>query len=121
VGQRSIFDTEFYDRKGVEVRALVDTNCLFLSRESITSVIGKLSRLGQPAFPFSRKLVKGLSLKDLQLHKIIGRGMFGRVWLVSHKDTKSVYGEFQPVLFIHLLAGTAFHLVLTASCIFRQQ
>mmetsp|Transcript_11889 Transcript_11889/g.23982 ORF Transcript_11889/g.23982 Transcript_11889/m.23982 type:complete len:1090 (-) Transcript_11889:59-3328(-) len=90
-GGRSLFDQKFFIRKGVELRALQPTECLILPRNAIIHVVGKLARLGKPSVPISRKLVKNLKVTDLELHRIIGVGMFGRVWLVQHKESRTVY------------------------------
>jgi len=90
-GGRSLLDPKFFMSKNVQLRALVEgTECLMLSRTSIVEVIGKISRLGTPTVPVSRKLVK-MKRSDLKLHRIIGVGAFGRVWLVSHRTRKTVY------------------------------
>ena len=90
-GGRSLFDPKFFERKGIELKALFPTECMMLSRNAIIHVIGKLTRLGKPSIPVSRKLIRNMKVTDLHLHRIIGVGMFGRVWLVQHKVTRSVY------------------------------
>ena len=89
-GGRSVFDNKFY-QKGVQVKALVPTECMMLTRAAIIEVIGRINRLGKPSLPVSRKLIKGMKKNDLILHRIIGVGMFGRVWLVQHKASSNVY------------------------------
>jgi len=90
-GGRSLFDDNFFTRNSVQVRAVFPTECMMLTRDAIINVIGKVDRLGKPALPMSRKLIKGMKRSDLILHRIIGVGMFGRVWLVQHKTSTSVY------------------------------
>ena len=91
-GGRSVIDPKFFQSKSVQLRALVDgTECLMLTRTSILQVIGKINRLGTPTVPVSRKLVKNMKRSDLKLHRIIGVGAFGRVWLVSHRARETVY------------------------------
>ena len=91
-GGRSVLDPKFFLSKNVQLRALVEgTECLMLSRKSILEVIGKINRLGTPTIPVSRKLVKNMKRSDLKLHRIIGVGAFGRVWLASHRARKTVY------------------------------
>jgi len=98
-GGKSLFDqtgplktsVRFFDQKGISVRAIVPTECYVLTRESIVKVIGNINRLGKPSLPFSRKLMKGMKRTDLILHRILGAGMFGRVWLVQHKESSKVY------------------------------
>lgn len=64
---------------------------MVLSRSAIISVIGRINRLGRPSLPVSRKLIKGMKRSDLILHRILGVGMFGRVWLVQRKASDAVY------------------------------
>jgi serine/threonine protein kinase len=90
-GGRSLFDPKFFQGKDIQLRALVDTECLMLSRASILQVIGKITRLGTATVPVARKLVKNMKRSDLKLHRIIGVGAFGRVWLASHRTRKTVY------------------------------
>ena len=98
-GGKSLFDqtgplktsVRFFDQKGTSVRAIQPTECYVLTRESIVKVIGNINRLGTPSLPFSRKLIKGMKRNDLILHRILGAGMFGRVWLVQHKESSKVY------------------------------
>lgn len=91
-GGRSVIDPKFFQSKSVQLRALVNgTECLMLTRSSILQVIGKINRLGTPTVPVSRKLVKNMKRSDLKLHRIIGVGAFGRVWLVSHRARDTVY------------------------------
>mmetsp|Transcript_9485 Transcript_9485/g.19063 ORF Transcript_9485/g.19063 Transcript_9485/m.19063 type:complete len:1156 (+) Transcript_9485:260-3727(+) len=91
-GGRSLLDPKFFLSKNVQLRALVEgTECVMLSRKSILEVIGKINRLGTPTVPVSRKLVKNMKRSDLKLHRIIGVGAFGRVWLASHRARKTVY------------------------------
>ena len=90
-GESSLFDDKYFERKSVQVRAVLPTECMMLSRSAIVDVIGKINRLGKPLLPVSRKLIKNMKISDLTLHRIIGVGMFGRVWLVQHKKLSTVY------------------------------
>ena len=64
---------------------------MVLTRDAIVNVVGNINRLGKPSLPVSRKLIKNMKLSDLVLHRIIGVGMFGRVWIVETKTSSSVY------------------------------
>lgn len=86
-----MFDDKYFESKSVQVRAIQPTECMMLSRNAIVDVIGRINRLGKPLLPVSRKLIKNMKVSDLILHRIIGIGMFGRVWLVQHKKTSAVY------------------------------
>jgi len=86
-----LFDDKYFERKSVQVRAVLPTECMMLSRNAIVNVIGRINRLGKPLLPVSRKLIKNMKISDLTLHRIIGVGMFGRVWLVQHKKLSTVY------------------------------
>lgn len=90
-GGRSLFDSKFFERKSVQVRAVLPTECMVLTRDAIVNVVGNINRLGKPSLPVSRKLIKNMKLSDLVLHRIIGVGMFGRVWIVETKTSSSVY------------------------------
>jgi len=90
-GGRSLFDDKFFERKSVQLRAILPTDCMVLTRNAIVDVIGRIDRLGKPSLPVSRKLIKNMKKSDLIFHRIIGVGMFGRVWLVQHKATSAVY------------------------------
>ena len=90
-GESSLFDDKYFERKSVQVRAVLPTECMMLSRSAIVDVIGKINRLGKPLLPVSRKLIKNMKISDLTLHRILGVGMFGRVWLVQHKKLSTVY------------------------------
>jgi len=64
-----------------------DTVCGVLTQEKIRSVIGSVSRLGQPLPPVASKLNKSYKLSDMVKVRILGVGTFGKVWLVHHKTT----------------------------------
>lgn len=70
---------------------MLPTECMMLSRNSIVNVVGRINRLGKPSLPVSRKLIKNMKLSDLKLHRIIGVGQFGRVWLCQYEMTSTVY------------------------------
>lgn len=62
-----------------------DVRATLLSRESIEAVIGTLTRLGKPPPLVSSKLDDMMTLNDLTMHRILGMGSFGKVWLTQHK------------------------------------
>lgn len=75
----------------VTIKVDADTICGILTRASIESVIGSVSRLGKPLPPVAVKLDRSLVLKDLKKIKILGVGTFGKVWLASHVKTHVPY------------------------------
>ena len=75
----------------MNLKAVYPAECLMLTKKAIINVVGRITRLGKPSLPVSRKLIKNMKLSDLTLHRIIGVGMFGRVWLVQHKNTDGVF------------------------------
>jgi len=69
-----------------------ETVCGVLSRQDIERVVGNISRLGQPLPPKLHKHCdETICLKDLKKRRILGAGMFGKVWLVSHEETGAPY------------------------------
>jgi serine/threonine protein kinase/CRP-like cAMP-binding protein len=64
-----------------------------LTRDDIEEVIGNLERLGKAAKLFRSKQTKTILLRNLQKHRILGRGGFGKVWLVSHPKEDDPDGE----------------------------
>lgn len=67
------------------------TTCGVLTKSSIESVIGNISRLGKAAAPVAPKLDRTIDFKDLVKFRILGVGTFGKVWLVSHKKSGVPY------------------------------
>lgn len=67
------------------------TTCGVLTKSSIESVIGNISRLGKAAAPVAPKLDRTIDFKDLVKFRILGVGTFGKVWLVSHKKNGVPY------------------------------
>lgn len=65
--------------------------CGVLTKASIESVIGHISRLGKAAEPAKTQLDKSIDFKDLVKFRILGVGTFGKVWLVSHKPSGVPY------------------------------
>lgn len=62
-----------------------NTTCLVLTRKDIESVIGDINRLGE-IIPFQDSTaIKSINFNDLEKHRILGMGAFGKVWLTSHK------------------------------------
>ena len=63
-----------------------------LTRENIEAVMGDVQRLGCPKQPSIKSHeAKSILFRDLHRHRILGQGAFGKVWLVEHKQTDSVY------------------------------
>jgi len=73
------------------IRAEEETTCGVLTKSSIESVIGSVSRLGKPLPPVATKLDKSIKLRELIKFRILGVGTFGKVWLVSHKKSGTPY------------------------------
>lgn len=73
--------------------AIVEEKCtaFVLTRADIESVIGDISRLGE-SLPFTPSKVNStLTMKDLKLHRVLGIGAFGKVWLASSKAGTKPY------------------------------
>jgi CRP-like cAMP-binding protein len=73
--------------------AIVEENCtcFVLTRTDIESVIGDINRLGE-SLPFTPSKVNcALTLRDLTLHRVLGSGAFGKVWLASSKADSKPY------------------------------
>jgi len=62
-----------------------------LTREDIESVIGDINRLGGTVDYMKTKRDKTIVLSDLIKHRILGKGAFGKVWLVTHKTKKTPF------------------------------
>lgn len=61
-----------------------NSTCWVLTRDDIESVIGNMKRLGE-SIPFQRSMVnRSLEFNDLEKHRMLGMGAFGKVWLTSH-------------------------------------
>lgn len=89
-----MFNPNFYDNKNtrsVALKAVFASECMMLTKSSIISVTGSLNRLGVPSGPEARKLKRNMKPSELEFHRIIGVGMFGKVWLVQHKISRDVY------------------------------
>lgn len=56
-----------------------------LTREQIETVIGDIDRLGNTGGFARSKQDKTIQLRDLKKHKMLGKGAFGKVWLVTHE------------------------------------
>jgi CRP-like cAMP-binding protein len=57
-----------------------------LSRDQIESIVGDTDRLGEVEAYTRSKIKRQFALADLTRHRIIGRGGYGTVWVVSHED-----------------------------------
>jgi len=60
-----------------------------LTREQIETVIGDIDRLGNIEEFSKSKQDKTIQLKDLKKHKMLGKGAFGKVWLVTHEKKQN--------------------------------
>ena len=68
-----------------------NSTCYVLSRADIEQAIGDINRLGE-YLPFTpSKVNKTLTFKDLKLHRVLGMGAFGKVWLASNKADDTPY------------------------------
>ena len=65
-----------------------------LTREQIEAVIDDIDRLGQIEEFHKSKQDKTIQLKDLKRHRMLGKGAFGKVWLVTHE--KPTNGSGRP-------------------------
>ena len=59
-----------------------------LSRKDIEGVLGDIDRLGETKAFVKNTQDKTIRLADLAKHRVLGRGAFGKVWLVSRKQEK---------------------------------
>eukprot|EP00980_Cylindrotheca_fusiformis_P031411 scaffold26329_cov171-Cylindrotheca_fusiformis.AAC.1 len=68
-----------------------DTICWILRRRDIEKVIGDIKRLGKPIpfVPAARD--NSVDFKDIEMHRILGMGAFGKVWLCSTKNGNTPY------------------------------
>mmetsp|Transcript_25399 Transcript_25399/g.38035 ORF Transcript_25399/g.38035 Transcript_25399/m.38035 type:complete len:395 (+) Transcript_25399:1510-2694(+) len=73
------------------IEVIEDAKVSVLSQEVIMSVVGSISRLGNPLPPISAKLDRNLKLDDLKKERVLGLGAFGKVWLVQCKNTGAIY------------------------------
>jgi len=55
--------------------------------QQIENVIGDIDRLGQIENFTKSKQDKTIQLKDLKRHRMLGKGAFGKVWLVSYEKS----------------------------------
>eukprot|EP00804_Cyclotella_cryptica_P005950 CCRYP_000208-RA/>CCRYP_000208-RA protein AED:0.17 eAED:0.17 QI:259/1/1/1/1/0.83/6/2103/812 len=90
-GDRALVDSNFYEHQKTRLKAVFASDCMMLTKSAIISVIGSLKRLGDPLAPEARKLKKNMKPSEFHFHRIIGIGMFGKVWLVQHKISRDVY------------------------------
>jgi serine/threonine protein kinase/CRP-like cAMP-binding protein len=73
------------------ITAEEESMCGVLTKSDIESVIGDISRLGKALPPIASKLDRTIQFADLRKKRILGVGSFGKVWLVSHKETGKPY------------------------------
>lgn len=63
-----------------------DTTCWVLSKKDLEDVIGDVDRLNDDYMPFRRSHNQNqIRQKDIEKHRILGQGAFGKVWLVRNK------------------------------------
>jgi len=69
-----------------------NTVCWECKKTDIESIIGDMERLGKP-IPFTPKAFDStLSIEDVKLHKMLGMGAFGKVWLATSRgNNKETY------------------------------
>jgi CRP-like cAMP-binding protein len=60
-----------------------------LTRDQIENVIGDIHRLGRSVDYFKQKSEQVIQLRDLKRVKILGKGAFGKVWLVTYVASDS--------------------------------
>jgi cAMP-dependent protein kinase regulator len=58
-----------------------------LTKKDIESVLGDIDRLGEPTAFVKTVQDKTIRLVDLNKHRVLGEGAFGKVWLVSHNTS----------------------------------
>jgi len=75
----------------VDVSVEEDTTCWVLTKQCIERTIGDVARLGNPLPYVSSSVNNSIQLKDITKHRILGMGAFGKVWLTTHKKTKTPY------------------------------
>ena len=64
-----------------------DMTAWVLTKESIESVVGDIKQLGVPRRPSHKPPSRKILFSELQKHKVLGQGAFGKVWLVEHTPT----------------------------------
>lgn len=64
-----------------------------LTRQDMEAVIGDIGRLGQAKEYRKRNasLGKSILFRDLEKRRMLGKGAFGKVWMVAHKKTGTAY------------------------------
>lgn len=87
-----------------------ETECYILTRESIEAVIGDIKKLGKHAEYIARDKLKKMNLDQIQMHRILGMGAFGLVWLASHREEKTAYAlkmlNKRELIDSHMVSGT---------------
>lgn len=72
-------------RHNSHIEVVEDALVYVITRENIEQAIGSLLRLGKPMPYKPSRLDHKMCLEDLELHRILGAGSYGRVWLAQHK------------------------------------
>jgi CRP-like cAMP-binding protein len=60
-----------------------------LTRDQIEDVVGDIHRLGRSVDYLKQKSEQAIQLKDLKRVKVLGKGAFGKVWLVTYMTSDS--------------------------------
>lgn len=89
-GERALITDE---PRVASIFASTDCECLTLTRSSFEEKLGRLRDLMEAEVKLkeSTAVVQGLRNSDLEFHRVIGAGQFGKVHLVQHKFTKALY------------------------------
>mmetsp|Transcript_24926 Transcript_24926/g.37294 ORF Transcript_24926/g.37294 Transcript_24926/m.37294 type:complete len:714 (+) Transcript_24926:284-2425(+) len=66
-----------------KVFAMEDSVCRMITLSAIISAVGPERRIGIPSIKVSQ--LSPIEVSDLKMHRIIGVGTFGKVWMVTHK------------------------------------
>ena len=96
LGDSDYFGSQFLKEPDEELAAqtitvLEETRCGVLAKPDFAKVVGDVNRLGKPEYQMRRKKDDPMELKELHKVRILGVGMFGKVWLTKHKHSDKVY------------------------------
>jgi len=73
-----------------------ETTCWVLSRRDLEDVIGDVDRLSDDYMPFMRSAsLKDIRQKNIEKYRVLGKGAFGKVWLVRNKKTDEPFAMKQ--------------------------